>query len=197
MVTISLTTFTDFVAATGTARLTKVRNAKRFYEAGYAPQRDYYKPLKDRIVDSFADGWDRTLLARLLEEVDDPKKLANYEACRLGLTRWAGRKTFTPLSARTARWQSGDLRVGVNPELWVAIGGGPHAIKLHLKADELSQQKANLVLHLMKKCVGGRAEVGILDVRRSKLFTQTREIAGLDALLASEALAFTTLWESL
>ena len=36
MGTVCLTT-THFVASTGTARLTRVRRAKRFYAAGYAP----------------------------------------------------------------------------------------------------------------------------------------------------------------
>ena len=197
MVNVSLTTFTDFVAATGTARLTKVREAKRFYTAGYAPERDYYKPLRDRIVESFAVGWDKRKLQALLADVDDPKKLENYEACRVGLTKWAGRKSFEPIPARSVKWRSAELSVGINPELWVRIGGDPHVIKLHLKADELSQQKANLVLHLMDTKLGRDGVVGVLDVRRAKLFTKTRQIPGLDALLASEALAFATLWDSI
>jgi hypothetical protein len=47
--TVSLTTFVDFVAATGTTRITRVRSAKTYYEQGYAPERDFYKPLRDRI----------------------------------------------------------------------------------------------------------------------------------------------------
>jgi hypothetical protein len=196
MVSVSLTTFTDFVAATGTARLTKVRQAKRYYEAGYAPERDYYKPLRDRIVDSFAEGWDRARLRSLLSEIDDPKKLENYEACRAGLTRWAGRKSFSSIPSRSTRWQSGELSINLNPELWLQINDEPHVIKLHLKADELSQQKANLVLHLMSTKLTRHGRVGVLDVRRSKLFTQTRQIPDLDALLTSEALAFVSLWEA-
>ena len=194
MVSVTLTTFTDFATATGTARLTKVRNAKRFYDAGYAPERDFYKPLRDRIVDNFSEGWDPRRLKASLEDIDDPKKSSNYEACRVGLTKWAGRKKLEPAPVRTGKWQNNGLSVAVNPELALAIGDEPHLIKLYLKSDELSQQKANLVLHLMATCLGRRTTVAVLDVRRSKLFTPTRDIAGIDALLASEALAFVSLW---
>lgn len=196
MVNVSLTTFVDFAAATGTSRLTKVREAKRFYEQGYAPERDYYKPLRDRIVECFAKGWDKQKLVELLTDIDDSKKLANYEACRRGLTKWAGKKSFTPTTAKSTKWRSGDLVVGISPELWSRIDGEPFVIKLHFKGDPLSQQKANLVLHLMKKKLGDHGTVGVLDVRRSKLFVQTRSIPDLDALLTSEALAFTALWRA-
>jgi len=196
MVSISLTTFIDFAAATGTSRLTKVREAKRFYEQGYAPERDYYKPLRDRIVESFADGWNTNKLTALLANVNDPKKLENYAACRDGLTKWAGRKSFAAMPSKSVKWRSGDLVVGISPELWLRIRTEPFVIKLHFKSDELSQQKANLVLHLMAKKFAAYGTVGVLDVRRSKLFVQTRDIAGLDALLASEALAFAALWDA-
>lgn len=196
MLSVSLTTFIDFVAATGTSRLTKVRQAKRFYEQGYAPERDYYKPLRDRIVECFAEGWDKQRLAALLADIQDPKKLDNYEACRKGLTKWTGRKNFRSMNAQSAKWRSGDLVVGLSPELWLRVEGNPFVIKLHLKGDALSQQKANLVLHLMDKKLSDHGTVGVLDVRRSKLFVQTREIPDLDALLTSEALAFTTLWRA-
>jgi hypothetical protein len=61
----------------------------------------------------------------------------------------------------------------------------------------LSQQKARLTLHLLEVTVGGKAEVGVLDVRRGKLFTPTKAVEGLEALLSAEAAAFATLWEEL
>lgn len=196
MVNVSLTTFIDYAAATGTSRLSKVREAKRFYQQGYSPERDYYKPLRDRIVECFDDGWDKTKLATLLERIDDPKKLNNYRACRDGLTRWAGRKNFVAVTSRATKWRSGDLVVSINPELWLRIDGSPYVIKLHFKSDGLSQQKANLVLHLMEKKLAAHGTVGVLDVRRSKLFTKTQDIPDLDVFLASEALAFAALWDA-
>src|SRR5258705_5513385 len=93
MPTVTLTTFVDFVAATGTARITKTRAAKAFYEQGYAPERDFYKPLRDRIESCFANGWSASSLKDALKDITDPKKVDNYEDCRKGLTKWVGRKT--------------------------------------------------------------------------------------------------------
>jgi len=51
-------------------------------------------------------------------------------------------------------------------------------------------------LHLLGKRAPAGTIVGVLDVRRSKLFTPTTSIAGLDALLDAEALAMVVLWNA-
>ncbi len=194
--TVTLTTFTDFVAATGTARIGKARDAKAFYQQGYAPKRDFYKLLRDRIDVCFAAGWDASQLKTALKDVHDAKKISNYEDCRKGLTRWVGRKTIVSHPSLRETWESGGLRVTINPELHADINGDPHLIKHYFKADALSKQKANLILHLLGKCAPKETTVGVLDLRRSKLFTPTVEIAGMDALLDAEALAMSALWNA-
>jgi hypothetical protein len=51
-------------------------------------------------------------------------------------------------------------------------------------------------LHLLGKHAPRGTTVGVLDVRRAKLFTPTVIIAGLDALLNSETLAMVSLWDA-
>jgi hypothetical protein len=137
---ISMTTFADFVYASGTARLTKARQAKQQYSEEYAPERDYYKPLRERIVTAVRRGFSTERLKKLLRDVDDPKKLDNYETCRKGFTRWVGKKKLKLLPERRSIWKNGDLEITVNPELVVEVNGQPHAIKLYMKADQLSKQ---------------------------------------------------------
>lgn len=196
MPTVTLTTFVDFVAATGTTRITRIRNAKSYYEQGYAPERDFYKPLRDRIEKCFANGWSASGLKAALNDVSDSKKIDNYDECRQGLTKWVGRKKITSLPAVRRSWKSGGLEVTLNPELHANVDGVPNLIKLYLKADPLSKQKADLILHLLGKHAPQGTTVGVLDVRRSKLFTPTVSIAGLDALLKAEALAMVALWNT-
>lgn len=50
---ISVTTFLDYVAATGTTRLRRVVDAKRTYGEPYNPASDFYGPLRKRIVQIF------------------------------------------------------------------------------------------------------------------------------------------------
>lgn len=197
MLSITMTTFVDFVSATGTARLTKVRQAKQFYGAPWAPERDFYKPFRDRVDDLFNAGWDAQKLRESLAGVTDPKKVDNYEECREGLTKWVGRKTITALPARRSTWTGGALQVSVNPELHVEIDGKPYLIKLYMKSDALSKPKANTSLHLLGKKAAAGTTVGVLDVRRSKLFVPTVNIAGMDALLKAEATALVSLWEAI
>lgn len=197
MPNVTLTTFVDFVSATGTARVTRVRNAKIFYAQDYAPERDFYKQLRERIEACFDDGWDATALKHSLADVTDAKKVANYEECRKGLTKWVGRKQITPKREVRSNWTSSSLHVAVNPELHADVNGKPHLIKLYFKGDQLSKQKADVALHLLDKAAPRGTTVGVLDVRRARLLVPTRTIQGMDALLNAEAAAFVSLWNSL
>jgi hypothetical protein len=71
MPNITLTTFLDFVAATGTARVRRVRNAKEIYGQAYEPAHDFYKQLRERIEECFDGGWDSQALKRSLRNVSD------------------------------------------------------------------------------------------------------------------------------
>lgn len=198
---ISLTTFLDYIAATGTTRLRRVVEAKRHYGQSYNPATDFYGPLRKRIVQVFEEGWDPKELDRLLGEVSDAKKQGHYAACRKGLRKWAGaagKKDIEWEQPKKATWASGDLEVNITPELWLKIDGERYVIKLYFKADKLSQHKVNLSLRLLETTVGGQRKVGILDLQQGRLFTQTTEPPdGIDLLLASEATGFAVLWSSL
>jgi hypothetical protein len=198
---VSLTSFLDYIAASGTTRLVRVRDAKNQYEQGYAPERDFYGPLRKRIVQTFEEGWNSARLDELLAEVDDPKKQQHYAACRKGIRKWAGvsgKKSYEWAEPKRAIWKTGDLEVNVSPELWVAVDSEPEIVKLYFKADPLSQQRVTLALYLLEKTVGKHGAVGILDLQQGKLFRRTKQPPeGVDLLLASEAAGFVTLWDSL
>lgn len=192
---ISLTTFVDFTTAVGSTRVTKVRRAKADYGQDYSPQRDFYKGLREGITETFAEGWTSDGLKARLADVSDPKKQKNYEACRKGLSRWAGGKEFVFHPPARSTWKSGDLTVKVNPELDLTIDGIRHRIKLYFKGEALSKARVDVILHLLGD--GRKATPAVLDVRRAKLYVPTVERPGLDALLKAEAAALTSLWKSI
>ena len=194
---VSFTTFADFAAASGTSRLTKLRNAKRFYEQDYAPARDFYRPLRECIEETFEQGWSSAGFKKALKEVTSAKRVEHYEECREGLSKWVGKKKIEMLPRFRATWKSGPLSVTVNPELHVKINGVPHLLKLYFKSEPLSKQNINIALHLLQKKAPKGTTAGILDVRRSKLFTPTVTIPGMDAFLKAEATAFSSLWASI
>ncbi len=198
---ISMTTFLDYIAATGTTRLRRVMEAKKQYGHEYNPAMDFYGPLRKRIVQVFEEGWNPKHLEDLLDEVTDPKKQGHYGACQKGLRKWAGaagKKTIIWSKPKRALWKSGDLEVNISPELWLDIDGERHIIKLYFKTDKLSQHKVNLSLRLLQTTVGRHGCVGILDLQQGRLFTQTTEPPdGIDLLLESEAAGLTKLWSLL
>lgn len=199
VLTISLTTFIDFVAATGTGRITKVRNAKRQYDAEWDASKDFYKPLRDRILKCAGQGWDKKALNVMLKEVTDTKKIPNYAECEKGLVKWIGTKksvTAVPAAAK-ALWTSGDLTIRVNPELLVDDGGNRYVVKLYFKSDDLSSAKAQLILHLMSKSSKLKGTMAVLDTRRGKVFVHTKKVDGIDALLKAEASALSQMWTDL
>src|SRR3972149_4835541 len=114
---ISLTTFVDFVLASGTARITCVRNAKEMYGQEYHPKFDFWQPLRNAIQELHHNNQDKTKLNAVLGELSDKKKLAAYEKCVRAYQQWMGRKRFQWVGCDSAPWQYGDLSVRVNPEL--------------------------------------------------------------------------------
>jgi hypothetical protein len=197
MIDISMTTFVDFVAATGPSRLTVARNAKQSYEKGYDPRTDYWRLLRRAIAKAVENGYDRKTLEGQLDDVTDPKKLANYRDCASAFNAWARKQRLSTMKPRKKSWSSGELEVAVNPELCGEIGGQAHAIKLYLRGEPLSKARSDVALALLQESFGKKTTVGVLDVKRSKLFVPTREIADLDALLHGEAAALVGIWERL
>lgn len=51
-INISMTPFVDFVVASGTPKLTAVKKAKAQYQSEYDPATDFYKPLRECIIDA-------------------------------------------------------------------------------------------------------------------------------------------------
>lgn len=197
MPTVSLTTFLDFTAASGSARVTQLRQAKRGYQQEYSPARDYYKFLREAIEECFEEGWSSKSLKCKLDELPDSRKADAFEACRKGLTKWVGRKQITSQEKARANWSSGGLTVRINPELRLDVAGDSHLIKLYFKGEKISKQRVDVALHLLRGKAGKGTTAGILDVRRSKLYVPTVTKPGMNALLKAEAAAFTSLWEEL
>jgi len=195
---VSFTVFIDFVTATGISRLTKARNAKKQAEEDYDPKTDFYKPLRDTIIQMHEEGKGKSVLNDFLEGPIYPRKLGHYRDCIQSYIKWMGRKNFEWSGCTTVHWKHGDIDIRVTPELGLRINGQEHLVKLHFKPPELSKRQIECLLHLMhvtKPKSKKTCTVGILDIRRAKLITPTRQIPGIDAWLQGEASAMSTMWD--
>lgn len=198
---ISFTTFVDFASKSGPARYTHVRNARRDYDGGYEVFKDFYRPLRDAIVELHRSGSSPDVLSNALSRLSDAKKRTNYPKAIDGHARWMRRMTPTWLACPTTRrWAAEGLSVRVNPELGLLIGGAPHLVKLHFKAEKLTKRQMDAILRMVEVTFADDPKgwtPSVLDVRRGKLITPTVDVPGIDAVLRSEAATFASLWRSL
>lgn len=157
-----MTTFVDFVVASGTGKITQIREAKAFYEDTGVPYhlRAFYKPLTEAITASFAAGGDRDPLDDCTRNTTDAKKIVHYKANVAGLKKWLGRKTIAWNGISSKTWKSSGLDVSVNPEIGATVAGQDLVFKFYLKAPELSKRSIEPMLRLLEATHGRRATVG-------------------------------------
>lgn len=196
---ISLTDFVDFTSASGTSKLTKLKQFKSRPE--YEPAFDFYKKAREGIIACHQAGDPKSKLDSHIGNVTDPKKIDHFSAIIQGYKRWWGRKNlnwFDP--SRTVYSESGvDIRI--NPELGLEIDGVPHIAKLYFKSEKLSKTRVEVITHLMEKTlrpmVTPEIQTSIIDARNSKLITSTVVIEGLDAMLAGEMAYISAVWSNI
>jgi hypothetical protein len=187
---VSMTTFMDFVSKAGTTKVTVVKN---FKNGDYSPATDFYKAVREAIVDVHATGKPKATLDLVLSGIKDPKKVAHYPAIVAGHKKFMGKRKFGWFKPPNASWSGGGLRVSVNPELGLEIDGVPHIVKLYFKADRLAKKNLPIMTRLMEKglALGANAPVlAVLDVRRGALHVAPPPPIGIDAMLESEAAYF-------
>lgn len=200
MLEISLTTFVDYLIATGSPRISVIRRAKDMYSRDYNPAFDFWRPLRQAIREMHRNDLGRGHLDLLQSNLSDKNKINAYPKNILGYKKWMGRKNIEWVGSVKSRWRSGDLIVNINPELNLRIQGDQYLIKLYLKADKLTKHRVNTSLYLLKESIKKRrieATPAILDVKNSKLIKPSRDISGIGVLLNAEASSFINLFENL
>jgi len=195
MKNVSLTYFVDFVLKAGTPKLTVVKDFK--YRDDYKPFMDFYKDLRDKVVETHVAGGSIGDLQSWAASQATPKR-SPYLAILAGYQKFYGkRKKYTWFDPPSTVHQIGSLPLSVNPELGLEIQGVRHVIKVYWKDEPLTKPKVQLVLHLMDQALAGSATsatFGLLDARKGKLHTMAAPTPGLDALLAGEANNFLTVF---
>jgi hypothetical protein len=193
-----LTDFVDFVSASGTPRVTKVREIKS--RPDYNPAFDFWRALRQAVVELHEQGMAAAALDRILPELTDGKKTAAYPPLIAAYKKWMRPLTLEWFAPPVASWTDERLTVRLNPELGLRINGVPHVVKLYFKRDPLSARRLAVIFHLMNERLPQRqrgAIPAVLDVPRGKLCLAPAPTAGLGVLLKSEAVAFVTIWENL
>jgi hypothetical protein len=195
---ISLADFVDIVSKSGTPKATKVAQVKN--RPDYEPAVDFYKPLREFIVDNHKRALPKFAPAAVLASITDPKKMTNYPAAVEGYRKWWGSKTLEWFDPAVGTFSAHGVDVVVNPELGLVVNGKPYVIKLYFKADPLSKARIDVVTHMMEETLRGSHREGetmaVLDVRRARLLAPTVPIPRLTAALNAELAYIAAMWEA-
>ena len=202
---IYLSDFISFVNKTGTAKMTQVRNIQR--RNPYEPFMDFYKILRDCIVDLHKENKSIKVLDHLLESLTDENKKKNYPDAIKGYKRFLGRKNFNWFAPPKSCLKIGNLSVIINPEIGleeIKQDGTScfYVIKLYFKKEKLSSFQASEILTLMEmglreKVKDQEIKFALLDVRNNKLRIKMNHETKEMPLLEGEANSFVTIWNKL
>ena len=194
---VSLTTFIDFTAANGPSRATVVNRAKDQAE-DYEPAADFYRGIRNTIVKVLQYDLDRDMIADSADTAHK-NRVRHYRECASGFLKWWGRKDITWIDRPSPEiWRSGDLEVRINPEVLIEVKS-TMLIKMYFKSPPISKRRIDATLYLLDSTrISSEADkVGVLDVRRGKLFTPPIRTPNIDAYLVGEAASFAAMWDAL
>lgn len=199
LINISLTDFIDFVNKSGGAKMTKVKQVK--YRAKYNPSSDFYKILREEIIEIHKNNLDKKILDDLVEKLTDSKKKVNYPISIKGYKKFWGKKNIDWFDPPFKHWIIGDLDVKINPELGIEFGGKFYVIKLFLKAEKISKDKLSQILSLMenqlRESTVEEVVFCVLDVKNAKLYENDKGGFEYLPLLEGEAKSFETIWKAI
>jgi len=197
-VQISLTDFIEYISKVGTTKFTKVKEIKN--REPYHPAFDFWKPLREKIIEVHKENKNKNLLDEVLNDLTDKNKINLYPNLISQYKSFLGRKKVEWIEPPFVDWKMNDLRIKINPEIGLFINDKPYIIKLYFKSEPLSKAKVDLILLMMnenlKKAEFEQANFAVLDINKKKLYENCSLNNIHISLLEGEALSFLKMWES-
>lgn len=197
---VSLTELVDVVLKAGSPKATQVAQIKARSLENYKPFKDFYKSLRDALIETHRNGGSRDFLSARISHVREPNRRRRYDELVAHYKRWWGRKDMAWFTPPSATYTSSGVSVSVNPEIGLEFGGDRYVIKLYFKADQLKKSSADLITGLMASALSGQGDekFGVLDVERGKLyFRQDQPPDVLVAMIDAELAYIAQLWPAL
>ncbi|MEZ4298564.1 MAG: hypothetical protein R3B70_47910 [Polyangiaceae bacterium] len=196
MESISLSYFVDFVLTSGTSKLTSVKQLKQGRDERFS---DFYRPVREAIVDMHEKGLDSQVLDDLLTSLVDPREKRIFPKVVSGYKKFLRQSKTTWFEPPMRDYPLGPISVRVNPEVGLLIDGRPHAIKLYFRGDPLSPQRVMVINQLLSNALASTwpgTVFSVLDVRRAKLYPH-RPKSEVGHLLRAEAASLSSLYSAI
>ena len=171
----------DFMLSAGPARVAASRKI--------GESTDFYKPVREAIVDMHEKDLDTTRLDDLLAGLTDPRQRRIFPKVVAGYKAFLRQHRVSWYEPPLRDWTLGPLTVRVAPELGLILDGRPYVIALHFRADPVEPQRVMLTTEILYRAfhaVWPGVRFAVLDVRRSRLH-EHRESAEIGALLRAES----------
>jgi hypothetical protein len=198
---VSLTRFVDLIITTGTPRITCVKEIKAGILAGYEPAKDFWKILRDGIIDFHHHALSTDSFNSVIQKTSDLRRLAHYDVAIKLYLRWLGRRKATWEDLRCTNFIARNVEVHVHPELGLNFNNDIYAIKLYFKKEPLKKRAIDPILYLLENYVtrqdGQPITPAILDLPNGRLLTPTNPLPNLASLLEAEVAAFSVLYSSI
>lgn len=196
MESVSLSYFVDYVLTSGIGKTTAVKQLKQGRDERFS---DFYKPVREALVDMHQRGHTPDALDGLLDSLEDPREKRIFPKVVSGYKKFLRSGKLTWFEPPMRQYPLGPIAVTVNPEIGLLIDGRPHAVKLYMRGDPLSPQRIMVTNHLLSGALSATwpgTTFATLDVRRAKLYPH-RPRPEVDALLRAEAASLSSLWAAL
>ena len=197
---VSLTDFVDFMCKAGKSKISQVKTIKKRQNSPYSPAKDFYKPMREGIINFHKFNKGLGSLDSIVMGATDVKKRTAYPNIITGYRRFLSGKDVTWVkSPRANSWIFRNLKIRINPELCLAFGSNKHIIKLYFKKDRLSRDHALSINHLMQTTLGNgktRSILGVLDVRNGILIEELPVNGEFVQMVNEEATNFLRLYNS-
>ncbi|QTD43282.1 hypothetical protein [Sporosarcina sp. Te-1] len=200
-VALGLTQFIDFTAKGSSAKTNMVRRIK--YQDDYHPAFDYWKQLRDGIVQFHERNKDHDFLDSLLLGTDEKKK-ENYAYAIKQYRKFLRNKEVSWFDPGRANWISDELVVRSSPELGLMIDGEPHLIKLYFKGkkEKVDKRSTRTVLALLNTStydVNHHPLVhhSVLNIHKNNFISDNTVDEDQLIALESEAAQFMYIWNKI
>lgn len=192
---VPLPTFVEFVFTAGKPR---IQVAKTFKDHRYDHLADFYKPLREAIIDTHAGGKPLSALDDFLRMLTDERKRRVFPGLVEAYRKWFHASPKRWIAPPRSMLPIGDLEIDIAPPLGFEIDGRPTFIYLHFSGATLAQKRVDVLLGFVSAALGPvmpTTQFGLLDVGRSKLHTLRHPSNPRLGLLArGEAASFATIY---
>lgn len=193
---VSISYFVDFVLTSGTGKLTSVKQLKQGKDERFS---DFYRPVREAIVDMHEKGLGDAYLDALIVWLVDPREKRIFPKVVDGYKKFLRQGKVTWFEPPMRDYPLGPISVRVNPEVGLLIDGRPHVLKLYFRGDPVSPQRVMVVNQLLASAFGSiwpGTVFSVLDVRRAKLYP-CRPKSEVSYLLQAEAVSLSSLYAAL